>query len=109
MLVRKVIHACKLHTASSVVKSFSFVSQSSIYFCHDLKDSIKSAVYMIKPIHTLFSGTSAGGGHQLYTTMIIDNHGSGYLGMARCFNVHGQLPVSKETVISQHRNISRKN
>ena len=33
----------------------------------------------------------------------IDNHGSGYLGMARCFNVHRQLPVSKETVISQHR------
>ena len=35
----------------------------------------------------------------------IDNQGSGYLGMARCFNVHRQLPVSKETVISQHRNI----
>ena len=35
---------------------------------------------------------------------IIDNHGSGYLGMARCFNVHRQLLVSKETVISQHKN-----
>ena len=34
---------------------------------------------------------------------IIDNHGSGYLGMAGRFNVHRQLPVSKETVISQHR------
>ena len=39
--------------------------------------------------------------HEAYHT--IDNHGSGYLGMARCFNVHRQLPVSKETVISQHR------
>ena len=33
----------------------------------------------------------------------IDNHRSGYLGIARCFNVHRQLPVSKETVISQQR------
>ena len=33
----------------------------------------------------------------------IDKHGSGYLGMARCFNVHRQLSVSKETVTSQHR------
>ena len=44
-------------------------------------------------------------GDDALTHQIIDNHGSGYLGMARCFNVHRQLPVSKETVISQHRNI----
>ena len=39
----------------------------------------------------------------------IDNHGSGYLEMARCFNVHSQLTVSNETVISQHRKISGQN
>ena len=34
---------------------------------------------------------------------LIDNYKSGYLGMARCFNVHRQLPFSKETVISKHK------
>ena len=45
----------------------------------------------------------------LVVLFAFDNHRSGYLGMARCFNVHRQLPVSKETVMSQHRNISGKN
>ena len=36
---------------------------------------------------------------------LVDNQGSGYLGMARCFNVHRQLPVSKETHISAQKNV----
>ena len=36
-------------------------------------------------------------------TVYIDNHGSGYLGMARCFNVHRRFPVSIERLITQLR------
>ena len=41
--------------------------------------------------------------HCRYCHPNTDNHGSGCQGMARCFNIHRQLPVSKETVISQHK------
>ena len=34
--------------------------------------------------------------HESNHLVDIDNHGSGYLGMARPFNVHRQLPVLKK-------------
>ena len=42
-------------------------------------------------------------------TVPIDNHWSGYLGMAGCFNVYWRFPVSIERLITQLRKGSKTN